>query len=291
MFEKTGPNVVCREIADGDLEAVVDCLNRNFPERDRKYWEQGLARLKTWEPVPGWPRYGYLLGADGDVVGVLLVLMSRRPRSNGEELRGNISSWCVDRDFRAYASALAMKAIAKKGATYVNLSPARHTLDAMAALGFQPYTIGQTFILPPFWRAAGKRKLERFDPEGSSYALTPFETALLRDHAAAGCLAYVGRGDANDAPFVFQRRTILKRLVPAAHLVYARSPNDLSLYAAAIAKALARHALFVLAYDAIAPFEGVLGGFLRGRERRLFKGAAAPDWCDLAYTELIAFGR
>ncbi|HYC24579.1 MAG TPA: acyl-CoA acyltransferase, partial [Roseiarcus sp.] len=70
--------IVCRSIAADDIDQVVDCLERGFPERRRSYWIDGLNRMAQREPIGDFPRYGYCLSADEQIVGVLLMICSRR---------------------------------------------------------------------------------------------------------------------------------------------------------------------------------------------------------------------
>src|SRR5581483_5345863 len=99
----TPPKVRCRQIQDEDLSAVASLLTQGFPARTRKYWTTGLEALRRRASPEGCPRYGYLLDADGSVVGALILIFSERP---GRRIRCNVSSWFVAPDYRAYAAAL-----------------------------------------------------------------------------------------------------------------------------------------------------------------------------------------
>jgi hypothetical protein len=55
----------CREIAETDIDAVADLLTRGFVGRSRQYWMQGLRRQAAREVPKGYPRFGYMLDADG----------------------------------------------------------------------------------------------------------------------------------------------------------------------------------------------------------------------------------
>ena len=52
---------------------------RGFPERPRDYWTRGLARLGARPEIADYPRYGHLLAAGDQVVGVMLQIFSTRP--------------------------------------------------------------------------------------------------------------------------------------------------------------------------------------------------------------------
>ena len=52
--------------------------------------------------------------------------------------RCNLSSWYVEPSFRAYAPLLVSQALRHKHVTYLNVSPAPHTLPIIEAQGFRP---------------------------------------------------------------------------------------------------------------------------------------------------------
>ena len=79
-----------REIADADIDPVVNLLTRGF-RSPRRYWEAGLGRLRTRSVPPNMPRYGYVLEADGNPVGVILSISSLRRMGHCQELFSNLS--------------------------------------------------------------------------------------------------------------------------------------------------------------------------------------------------------
>ena len=89
--------------------------------------------------IEDYPRYGNALVAGGNVVGVLLQIFSRRDAANGSTVRCNISSWCVDKEYRGYSLMLHMNSVQRKEVTYVNISPAAHTRKTIEAFGFRRF--------------------------------------------------------------------------------------------------------------------------------------------------------
>ena len=112
-----------REIVDADIDPVITLLTRGFPN-PRHYWEVGFARLQTRSLPPNIPRYGYLLEADNNPVGVILLISSLRRIGNREELFSNLSSWYVEPDYRSHAAQLFKRALANKKTTFLNVSAA-----------------------------------------------------------------------------------------------------------------------------------------------------------------------
>ena len=115
--------VVCRQIRATDLEQVVDLLTLGFPRRTRKYWNYAVVRLAARSVPDALPRFGYVLEADGALVGVQLLIFTEW----GGGIRCNASSWYVDPAHRGHATLLAAAATKLKHVTYVNVSPSVRT--------------------------------------------------------------------------------------------------------------------------------------------------------------------
>jgi hypothetical protein len=282
----------CRLIEEADLEAVVDCLVRNFPKRSRDYWRNGLAAMAQCTRLAGFPRWGYLLEADRAVVGVLLQIGSTREDSNGSSLRSNLSSWCVDEAYRSFAFVLHRRSVSRVDATYVNISAAPHTHKMIEALGFRRYGAGLMLFVPLLSRGApGARVVEYSQERPEAAMLKPAERRLLADHAAFGCRALIGVRDGVAFPIVLQWRALWRGKIPAAHVLYCPSEAELVPFARALGLYCARRGRLFVFVDAAGPIAGLVGGFLPGREPRYFKGPSKPTPCDLAYTELAILGR
>src|SRR5262249_6826441 len=131
-----------REIADADIDPVINLLARGFPN-PRRYWEVGLGRLRRRPVPPNVPRYGYLLEANGKPVGVILLISSQRSIGYRQELFSNFSSWYVEPAFRSHATQLLKRALTNKQATFLSISPAGHVRPIYEALGFKRYSGGQ----------------------------------------------------------------------------------------------------------------------------------------------------
>ena len=97
--------VQCRQIAQTDIDAVVDLLATGFPDRSHDFWRAGLRRLAGHRTPPALPRFGYLLEVESKPVGVLLVLSSFV--DGGPEVRCNVAAWFVVPHYRSLAPLLA----------------------------------------------------------------------------------------------------------------------------------------------------------------------------------------
>src|SRR5665213_3641098 len=120
------PHVTCREIIQADFDAVLDTLQRGFPE-PREYYVRALDRLTTHATPPGYPKYGYVLVVDGAIVGVVLTIFSSMLVDGETRVRINPANWYVDPAYRGYAAMMTSRLRTYKEATYLNITPAAHT--------------------------------------------------------------------------------------------------------------------------------------------------------------------
>ena len=98
--------VRCRQIEDADFAGVAERLTREFPSRPLSYWTAALERMSRRPQLANYPRYGVLLECEGQIVGVLLQIFFRRGGGDHSAVYCNLSSWCIDPQFRSYAVTL-----------------------------------------------------------------------------------------------------------------------------------------------------------------------------------------
>jgi len=287
---KVLPRVRFRQIADGDVNDVVELLTRSFaPRRTRRFWQDVLARLAAHVTPPSAPRYGYMLDDGNGPVGVVLMISATVPGGDGTHVRGNVSSWCVEPAFRSYASLLISQAISRKDVTFLNLTAEAHTRPILQAHRYTCYAAG-TFVaalaLQMFARGPRARILPADASPRSSFAA--FERQVLLDHAGYGCAALWIETDERAYPFVFRLRSV--KGIPCAQLVYCRDVADCVRFAGPLARYLARHGRPFLILDANGPIPGLIGKYFDQKMPRYFRGPQRPRLGDLAYTEIAMFG-
>ncbi len=283
------PAVRCRAIESADHDALVALLDRGFPDQGRAHWERAFARLAAHRTPPGTPVFGYLLEAAGAPVGVILTIFSEIPCAEGAMQRVNLASWYVEPAYRGFANLLSARALAHPGVCAINITPAPHTWPLLEAQGWRRYAQGQVLAFAALVPGPlGARVREFADGGASCEALAPAERALLRDHAAYGCLSVVVRDTAGHHPFVFARRVSARR-VPYAVLAWCRAPQDFERLAGPLGRWLLLRGMPVVVVDANGPLRGVPGRYVDGQPK-YFKGASAPRLGDLAYTERVMFG-
>jgi hypothetical protein len=284
------PAIRSRRIEEADIPAIAALLARGFPARSARFWSAVFGRLRERQAPPGLPQYGYLLetGA-GTAVGAILLIFSAHPSSGGTGIRCNVSSWFVEPTFRGYASLLVSKALGHRSVTYLNITPAPHTLPLLRAQGYSLYCKG-VFVALPALRLGPRRACVTAVNANSDRpaALDDFESGLLRDHARYGCISLVCHAANQTYPFVFRPR--VHKGIPCAQLVYCRSLDQFVRFAGPLGRYLAVRGRAPVIIDSNAPIPGLIGRFFDGRMPKYFKGPSRPPLCDLAYTETAMFG-
>ena len=280
----------CRQMSEQDVTAAVALLKRGFGERDTAYWVNALAVLRARAVPRGYPRYGYVLEADGGLVGILLMIFSTLPETPGR-IRCNLSSWYVEPSHQGYADLL-MKAAIKRYAdvVFVNVSAAPHTRPIIEANGFSRYADGAFYAVPALNRGVPGVRLR--DHAGVMRARgAPHPLAdLLKTHERAGCISVVCEvGDESHA-FVFLRRRIANQILPSAQLVYCEDLRRFVRFAGPLGRFLLRRGLPVVTMDANGPVKGLTGRYFPGKVPKYFRGPKPPQLGDLAFTETVLFG-
>jgi hypothetical protein len=286
---QTAETLGIREILDADVDPVIDLLRRGFPS-SRRYWEIGFGRLRARPVPPGMPRYGYMLEANGNAVGVVLLISSLRWVGDHQELFSNLSSWHVDPAYASHATQLFVRALTNKQTTFLSISPAAHVRPMMEALRFKRYAEGQVLAVPALARnrLTGRTRIVGADRLAES-GLDERERRLLEQQAGYGCISLCCITDGQARPFVFLPRTI-RGFIPCAHLVYCRNIAELAEVAGSVGRyLLARARPFVL-IDANGPIPGLPGKYFPGATPKYYKGAQMPVLGDLLETEATIFG-
>jgi hypothetical protein len=281
------PQVRCREIGADDLDSIADLLTAGFP-KPRSHWVRALQLLSRRVVPEGFPRYGYMLETETGAIGVILLIFSQVPNSG--TVRCNGSAWYVAPAFRTFAPLLLLK-ILRHRVIHTNVSPSRHTLPTIEALGYRRFCNGAFAAIPVLAAGIGKTRIrrvveamhpERFVPAG--------DLQVLRDHESFGCLSLWCETQDKGRPFIFRRRFIKHLpLVPTAQLVYSTSLDDLVRLAGPIGKYLALRGMPLMLIPANGPIPKLVGKFFGGKPMYYF-GPEPPQLGDLAYTEVAMFG-
>ncbi len=230
---------------------------------------------------------------DGDrAAGVLLLIFSGGTNGQPDSIRCNLSSWYVTPEFRALAPMLLKPVLRHKQVTFLNASPADHTLRTVQAQGFERFCDGVFAATPALTTRSWIGKT--IHASRAQDYLPEFEAALLQDHTARGCLAVILQQDGNLCPVVFRRRVVGQRFkfigMPCAQLIYARDLEGLGRFSGLIGRYLALRGMPVLLIGANQKIAGLSGKYYEGRTPMYYRGPDRPRPGDLAYTEAALFG-
>jgi hypothetical protein len=293
MASDRASKIFCRQIEDADVPAIVELLSRwtgRTTARTKEYWSGALAQLSARPALGKYPRYGYMLEHQGVAVGVTLQIFSTQYAEGEEHVRCNLSSWYVDPHYRAYAVLLVVAAGRHKEVTYFNMSPAAHTWPIIEARGFKRYCDGQFLALPALSGRVPHVTVSSYDPNDDYRdLLSADERELLSFHAEHGCLALLAVERGAVEPFIFLRRRLFRRRVPALHLVYCHDVDSFIRLAGPLGRTLLTRGWPLVVIDASAPVQGLYGKYF-ATGPKYFKGPRPPKIGDLSYCEWVLFG-
>jgi hypothetical protein len=277
-----------REIAEGDLDGIIDLLTRGFPARGRNHWINAFKRLSDHLTPAGLPRYGFLLESKGAPVGASLHIYSSVPVDGEPRIRCNLSSWYVEPEYRSYATVLASEGLKQKNVTFFNATPAPHTLKILEAQGYERYCQGWFAAFTSLSSQVPGVQIVMATPETCRDSdLRPFEKELLLSHASYGCLSVICKVGNRALPFVFMPRQKFG-LLRFAYLVYCPDLNEFTRYAGSLGRFLTKAGYPFVVVDSDGPIQGLVGKYLDARPK-YFKGPHRPRLGDLAYSELAMF--
>jgi hypothetical protein len=288
MNSPGAPTLRARQIRASDIPAVADLLASGFRDRPHDFWLQVFARLTEHTPPAGLPKYGYMLESDSIAVGAVLLIFSTLRSGDSITVRCNVSSWFVAPAFRGYASLFVSKALSHRNVTYLNITPAPHTVPIVRAQGYAQYNKGVFVAAPALQRRSANGRVVVADarpPVDSE----PFENELLLEHARYGCMSFWCTAEGRAHPFVFRPR-VLRGIVPCAQLVYCRDIDDFARFAGPIGRFLTARGRPLALIDSNGPIAGLVGWYFDDKMPKYFKGPDQPRLGDLAYTEAAMFG-
>jgi hypothetical protein len=292
VLPSVGPSQIhIREIAESDKDAVARLLSTGFPRSKRSVWLEFLERLAKHQTPAGLPKYGYLMeNEERATVGAILMISSTVRSGNVGTIRCNLSSWCVDSAYRCIAHSFIARLLKNNDLTYVNLSPAPHTLPLIQMQGFSQYCTGQfCAFLTPFTSLRNSRAEIISAGVSPSSPFETFEYDLLQAHAQCGCLSLWCVTPDRAYPFVFRSR-LLRGFVPYVQLIYCTSIDEFVRFAKPVGRFLARRGKLFVMMDSNGRIPGLMGVYRDGSLPKFFRGPTRPRLGDLAYTELALFG-
>lgn len=286
--EMSEPNFVIRELEDADLGHLAGLLTEGFSRRSVEFWAARLERLRTRNPAPGTPRYGYGI-EDNGLQGAALALGSMHGPEDAPQTIVNISSWTVRPSHRGPAAKeLYRYASSFEGHTFSNLSAAAHTLKTITKFGFREGTAGQIIGIGTR-RSPGTPRRVIALKDAPSAGLSAEKLELLRYHQDRGCVVFCLELADRLAPLVFLPRRLALGM-PVAQLIYCEAWSDFIDHSRLIYTSLLARGWAALLVDASGPIPGLRGRYFPGKAAKYYKGPSPMYAVDHSYSEMIYIG-
>jgi len=178
----TSSSVRVSPIGDVDLPGVAAFLHENLNQRvEARDWERALR--VPWNVDA--PNHGFMLQANGSVVGAYLAFYCDRTIDGEVERFCNLGAWCVRPEHRFRGLLLLKALLAQDGYHFTDFSPSGSVIPLNRRMGFHDLDTATVLIpnLPwPTWPGRGRVS---GDPSVIEATLTGRELAVYRDHVGA----------------------------------------------------------------------------------------------------------
>ena len=204
--------------------------------------EWASAFMQSW--CPGKPNNGFMIRHEGRIVGGIGAIYAERKVRNRLERFCNITSWCVQDEFRAQSMRLAMALTAQPGFHFTDLTPTEVVSKTLQFLKFRPMDERQAIWpnLPwPFGALRGVRIVT--DPGGIAAMLNADDARAYHDHQHLPWLKHAAAGRPGESCYVVWKPTRWKGL-PGVLILAVGDPELFLRHRAALGSyLLVRHGL------------------------------------------------
>ncbi|SDR72049.1 hypothetical protein [Agrococcus carbonis] len=278
--------VALAPIADADIEAVSRFMHDHHNRRVApEQWARAL-RMR-WSDAA--PHHGFLLRAEGDIVGAYLAYFSEREVDGHAERFCNLGAWCVREEHRAEGLRLAMALVRMRGYHFTDLSPSGSVVALDRAMGFTELDTSASAMPNLPWRTLGVRVTG--DPDRIDAALSGAERRVWADHRAAAAARHLIVLSGEEQCYIIFRRDRRKRVRAFASILHVSNPD---LFRRAVrdvgAHLLLHHGIAVTLLERRVVGDPPPGTVALPRTRpKMFKSSAlASTSIDYLYSELVA---
>lgn len=277
-------------IRSGDLPAVGAFLHHHLnPRLSADDW--AASAVPTWSAEA--PNHGFLLEADGAVVGVQLAFYSEREVAGGLVRFCNLAAWCVLEPYRSHGLRLLRAALSQRGLVFTDLSPSGAVVALDERLRFQHLDTTTALVanLPGPRRARVITDLDEIERR-----LHGADRTVFRDHRRARAAHHVLlETRSGEQCYVLYRRDRRRRLPLFASLLHVSDPALLRRCRHDLARHLiGRRLPFTLAELRVVGERPAGSILLRHPRPKLFRGPAAStgptvpaEAVDSLYSELV----
>jgi hypothetical protein len=223
-------------ITDDDVPAVAAFLHSHLNERVGALdWERAVRVPWAVEA----PNHGFMLEAQGSIVGAYLAFYCDRVIDGRVERFCNLGAWCVLPEHRFQGLRLLKAILAQDGYHFTDFSPSGSVIPLNRRLGFQDLDTTTALVpnLPwPTWPGHGDVSS---DPEVIESTLTGHELQRYRDHATTAAVIHLVLRRDGEWCYVVLRRDRRKGVPGFVSVLHVSNPH---LYRR-MARRVARHLL------------------------------------------------
>ena len=223
MTAPTG--VVLRPITADDVPLVARFFHQHLNRRlSADQW--AAAMVPSWNSEPA--NRGYLLAAEGEVVGANLLYWSEREVDGQREHFCNLAALCVRSDHRPHTVRLLRAALGRRDVNFTDLSPSGNVVEIDRRLGFVPLDTTTALVptVPLPW-PQGTRLVTALDEIDE--LLDGSERQVFHDHRGARAARHLVVVRGSEHCYVIYRLDRRKRLPIFASLLHAVSYTHLTL--------------------------------------------------------------
>jgi hypothetical protein len=280
------PAVQVAPIREDDVHEVARFLHATLNDK---------VSVEAWVRtiVPPWevqaPNHGFLLRAQGRVVGAYLALYSDRVVEGTARRFCNLAAWCVEEPFRAQGFRLARALLRQPGYEFTDLSPSGNVVELNRRLGFD--TLDTTTALVPNLPIPGGAHGTRLvsQPDELERTLDGSSLRVYRDHRHPSGVIHLGLQNRDGTCYVIARKERRKGLPLFASIVHVSDQKVFQRGAASVYRhLLLRHgALMTLAELRVVGGRPSFSMLQREPRPRMFRSRELPaSAIDYLYSEV-----
>ncbi len=286
-IKRTPPAVRLEPIEDDDLPEVVsfwhDNLNRSISHTTWK-----AAFCHSW--MPNKPNNGFMMRADGRLVGTLGAIYSEQMIGEEQINFCNLTSLVIDEPYRARTMDLLAACLRQKDLCFTNFTPTAAVAKILRLLRFNELN-GDEYIIPHLPVLPGTMKLEVLSrPEQFEQQLTGTAARLWRDHRDIKWLNRFAIGQGDTWCVVFWKPATVRGWPGAVILGVSDTERYIAWNRAIGGHFLLRHGVFASRLRAHLLPDAVRFAFRRAAPMPHFLRGTLPPGSQstLLYSELVA---
>lgn len=218
-----GTGVRLRRAENADIDSVVDLLCRAFPRGPRRLQWHPLFERPWDDDALEDSCFGYLLEAGDRIVGYIGTIFAVREIGGEEVVSCNLSSWCVEPEYRAMGGGLLLAAMRQRKAVLTAFTPSPAVQVICETLGFTRMS-GYKLLLPALAQSdtllCRGRVLDR--PADLDNILSAKERRIRADHVRFPLGHYVVTTNRGYAYIVTKRGLV--RGLPTSQVLFCSHP-------------------------------------------------------------------